>query len=441
MSLSKKNYGGLRMSRLKKYSRSTNISKPSNKILVVVAISLAALVVLGILLLFTDQFVGKGFGSGSQSIAQMGITQQGVQQALQPVAVTSTVDESNTASNDLWVWLEVPENLPSNIGDTFNVEVYIKPGATHNIGDLKLRLYPSGNVEFKGIGTKSPSSVNPSFHANVELDPQMEDDEDDEIAVNPPPGSITIGWDRLNIGLVDRRAPFHLASLQMKVKGSGSFQIFLDKTGSRVRYYDGTGGWSCPAPTPIPKISCGTTPITLKAGVTSQIGCGDVGTFYCTSAASTCSPVYPNQIGTEDLDNPASNLKSYTLKQGNTRIIRNTQCIPNPDACSGKCGKANDGCGKVVNCPSCGTGKTCSNNVCVEVGTPGLVLNAEDKALCEAVIATDADARDALEGVSNALQGKNLEGQALDGCPGEECKYFKINTILNALTTWFAEQE
>ena len=431
------------MSRLKKYSRSVNISKPSNKTLVVVAISLAALVVLGILLLFTDQFVGKAF-SIPKSIPQMSVSPSTVTQqiAILPV-VTGVVDESNTASNDLWVWLEVPENLPSNIGDTFNVEVYIKPGYTHDIGDLKLRLVPNGNVEFKGIGTKNPSSVNPSLHGNVELDPQMEDD-DGTTMINPPPGSIAIGWNRLNIGLVDRRAPYHLASLQMKVKGSGYFQIGLDKTGSRVRYYDGTGGWKCSEPTSFPKINCGTEPIPLSTGVTSQIGCGDAGTFYCTSAASTCSKAYLNQIGTEDLDNPASNLKSYTLKQGNTRVIRNSHCIPKTDvaACSGTCGKANDGCGKVVTCPSCGPGKTCSNNGCVEVGTPGLVLNAEDKALCEAVItipATDVDARDALEGVSNALQGKNLEAQDLE-CTGDDCKYFKMNVLINALTTWFSKQ-
>ena len=340
-------------------------------------------------------------------------------------------DESKAGLNDLWVRLEVPKNLPSS-GGKFNVEVYIQPRVTHIPGDLILTLVPSGNgnvAKFAGLGTHNPSVGN-SFHNIVKVK-----------EVNPKTGSITIGWEDTKFGLLDT-SPSHLASLQMEVKGSGSFQIEVIKTApeSEVKYYSGTGGWICPAPTLEPsKINCQASGVDKEDFRCSQSSCDvDEPDFIsCSCAASTNIKVNPKRV----VEFEGKSLVAYTLKQGNTRVIRNTQCIPNLNPCLKKdCGSVDDGCGGIVTCTppppnEFDQGEVCVNNI-IQPAISQLV--PIEKELCEAVIPVSSPAdRMILVGISNAFQGKNVDAQPLPGCPGMNCKSFQLNVIINALIAWF----
>src|SRR5207237_570567 len=43
---------------------------------------------------------------------------------------------------------------------------------------------------------------------------------------------------------------------------------------------------------------------------------------------------------------------------------KNASCTPRTACAAGQCGILSDGCGDVLSCPACATGKSCVNNVC-----------------------------------------------------------------------------
>ncbi len=288
-----------------------------------------------------------------------------------------TADSLVPVGDELLVELRVPSDIPTS--GTFLVDVYVISNKK-SIGDFKITLVPSNKNIVRFTGEKK-------FIDGKKAGNWLYYDISSS-SFDPTDGSVTLEKKITlspKLAYVDPMEPdvlTYLSSLTVEVMSPGSFQLNLDKTRSEADYYTGVG------------------------------------------------------------DGTSAQFAKHTLKQTSTRIVRNTLCIKNADACSGKCGKLDNGCGNIVTCSGCATGKVCStSNVCVDA--LGLALpNSDDKALCEAVIkvpATDVGARDALKGVSNALQSKDLNGNALT-CETSLCKYFKLDVITEVLTAWFSSQ-
>ena len=285
------------------------------------------------------------------------------------ITIEKTIDEiSMITTEDLWVWLEVPEQLPPpGPKQTFLVDLYITLYKPTLEKTLTLKLKPSNSkVKFTG-GVQDLGAYTYIFSK----------DKWSNVYANPSDGSILLSRLFNSVSGISTFKKLFVARLEMLVTESGSFQILLVGDESEA-WYDSSN--------------------------------------------------------------------EYALKQGNTRVIRNTQCIPNVNsvACSNKCGNVDNGCGKIVSCGNtCTSGQVCStNNVCVDALNLALP-NPSDKELCEAVIKVsikDVNARDVLKGTSNALRGNNIDGKPLE-CSSFGCKYYILNVINDVLTTWFGNQQ
>ncbi|MDO8510900.1 MAG: hypothetical protein Q7S55_01920 [Nanoarchaeota archaeon] len=248
-----------------------------------------------------------------------------------PIAViTQTMDnELNQAIGDLWVWLEVPENLPVP-GQTFWVDLYVTPSnPSSSVRSLKLKLKPSNNkVKFTG-------GVSNLLDANGWS----------QIYANPTDGSLLLNHpDPISGNVLPSEKKLRLGRVEMLVSSQGSFGISLVKAESEAWYWFNT---------------------------------------------------------------PDSNVM-YILKQGNTRVLRNSHCVPNPAVClnginiPGKCGAVDNGCGKMVTCSACASDKICVSNACV---APVTQLPAASQPACLAVINTpQASDKVLLQAIGETLQ-------------------------------------
>ena len=133
----------------------------------------------------------------------------------------------------------------------------------------------------------------------------------------------------------------------------------------------------------------------------------------------------------------------YTLKQANTRIIKNSFCIPNLNACSGKCGVVNDGCGKLLTCSGCAADKICVNSACV---TAVSQLPAASQPACQAVMNTTAASdKVLLQTIGETLQGwgksctVNADCKAGYSCKNNACTATELSIlspIFTAIKGW-----
>lgn len=139
----------------------------------------------------------------------------------------------------------------------------------------------------------------------------------------------------------------------------------------------------------------------------------------------------------------------YVLKQGNTRVLRNSHCIPNPSPClnginlPGKCGAVDNGCGKMVTCSACASDKICVSNACVSAVSQ---LPAASQPACQAVInAPQASDKVLLQSIGETLQdwGKscttNADCKAGYSCMGNTCSATELSIlspIFTAIKDW-----
>ncbi len=224
-----------------------------------------------------------------------------------PVFPVTLDDESKVSAIDLWVWLEVPENVPAASGQMFWVDLYITPFQSSIVKTFTLKLKPSNNkVKFTGGVEKVPELPDASGWSQIYANPN-----DGSLLLSR---SIPISWNFLG------QKKVRLARLEMVVNSQGNFGISLVKAESEA-WYD--------------------------------------------------------------------SLSKYILKQGNTRVIRNSHCVPNPNPCSAvpsaKCGAVDNGCGKIVTCSACASDKICVSNACVSAVSQ---LPAGSQQACQAVINT-----------------------------------------------------
>ncbi len=253
-----------------------------------------------------------------------------------PITIVKSDEEAGSISNsnEFWVWLEVPEQLPPPPEKTFLVDLYISTFGGY-LGDFTIKLVPdSKKIRFTNALLNPPFP--PYLYSDTLTSSYDTIDNSATISVKNVDSLLSVGGRKL-----------FLRRLWMEVIEPGYFKISLDKDAS-VAFKD---------------ISKSTT---------------------------------------------------YVLKQGNTRVVRNTLCVPKSTPCSNNCGNVDNGCGKIVSCSNtCASGQVCStNNVCVDA--LGSVLpNAPsyDKTL--------------LEKITTALGYSGKEG--------------KFAGIVNAIVNWFKD--
>ncbi len=272
------------------------------------------------------------------------------------IELTSNID------NYLWVWLEVPENLPSP-GQNFLVDVYIST-SRDKLGDFTIKLVQDNKKALFSNSITPPKVMAPQGVRALYNALTSDINPSNKLIISPgTDGSVVIigevgGDDNLNLR---RHFRYFLGSLTATVQTQGKFDLLLDKQNSKAVYTD-------------------------------------------------------------------NGLMQYLPKQGNTRVIRNTLCIPIPNPCSGKCGKVDNGCGKIVSCSgSCAQGSVCVANKCETVVS---LLPSSDKELCEAVLKVPETADKTL------LQkmGETLSGWGQSCTTNTECKAGYPNCLNNKCT-------
>lgn len=306
------------------YSPTVPASKPVSKTFVIIAIAVAALVVLGVLLLFTNQFVGKAISlqtttktaltdtSSSRTLVQEQaptvtdtteaiksssdlVKEATVQSSQEAIPAEQFVGDAQVGGNSLKV--ELVANLPTTnlkVGDKFWVDIYVTPSGHNVLGPTTIKL----NVD------NSENSPTASFTGNGQngnlFTAGTTTYTNGEYKVVGAKQDVVVGTRYL------------LGKLELEMKGYDSFDLNLDKEKSSAVQYTTT---------------------------------------------------YPIQY--------------YTLTQALTKMVKTTNiaCIPRtvaqcPQLATLVCGKSafDDGCGGKIECvsptPTCGEGLVCINNKC-----------------------------------------------------------------------------
>ena len=363
-------------------SQTVTTSKPISKTFIIIVIAVAALVVLGVLLLFTNQFVGQALYY--QKLATTS------------PSVAETVVDSGTTSD---ITKQVTQVQPST-----TQQVQAVDSAAIQKGDVQLIIDPNAitveleirALEGEGLKTFSPAGAGgfndgKKFWVDVYL--------------------VSASKNTLATTRIELTSP----SLGFVPYGNKDFQgvsgilpnpIVFSGTTSNVAILQYTVGPGNPVPImPKAKIYLGS----VKAS-------GDQTNAITFAFGPTSQSLYAK----------AGDAK-YNLKAGSVKVVTPKACIYRAaDLCVGKCGVIENGCGGVIDCDAlssvdnCASGQVCIANQCKQAVSQVLPASAPPKDTTF------------LTSISNVLN------QACDpNIPVFICNSSKIDAIVTALIAWF----
>ena len=361
-------------------SQTVTTSKPVSKTFIIIVIAVAALVILGVLLLFTNQFVGQALYVQKYT----GATSPTRTTTTSSPTVTETVVDSGTS--DITKQVQAVDSIAIQKGDVqlktdpnaMTVELEIRP-----IVVTPKAFLPHGGGGLQGTGKK--------FWVDVYL--------------------VSASKNTLATTRIGLASPY----LDFVPYGDKDFQgvsgilpspTIFSETTSEVAILQFTVGPGDPVPI-MPKAKIHLGSVKASGGVTDAI------TF---AFDPTSLSLYAKAGDTK-----------YNLKLGSVKVITPKACVYRAiDLCVGKCGVIENGCGGVIDCDAlnsvdnCASGQVCIANQCKQAVSQVLPASAPPKDTTF------------LTSISNVLN------QACDpNIPVFICNSGKIDAIVAALIAWF----
>lgn len=360
-------------SRKNNYSPVVPASKPVSKTFVIIVVAVAALLVLGVLLLFTNQFVGKALYSQTTTKTALTDTSSSRTVVQQAPTVTDTSKQIAPVSSDLVKEATIQPSQDVS-AESASVSLSLGQDTLTTITD-SLRL----DLEVKDASTSTfwvDMYLTSSNHATL-TKTSLELSLSDQNAAKFASGAI-----------MSFSPPFKDV-LYQKLGDCSNLNyciIYQDSTKPTIQLIKGA------------KIYLGKIKMQRVAGAASS--------------ANFQIAVSTNSVAS--FSDPSAG--SYKVQQTSLSV-----CVPSTTLPA--CGVKNNGCGKTLKAQNdCAEGSACVNNECKTAISQ--LSSSQDQLLCQGAIDAPAEDKTLLGGVLSALQTNSDKGDAI----------LAIFTVLN---TWF----